>query len=265
VDLMRDLLVSLGDAAGDVLPVAVFMLFFHVVVLRQPLVHARNVFVGLALVIVGLALLLLGVERALFPTGRMMVGQLSPDQAPHGAEADFWSFHLVYLFAFCIAFTAAIAEPALLATARRVNEISGGAINALGLRAAAAFGVGAGVTLGCARIVAGIPLHWCLAGVFSMIFVQTLTAPRVIRSFAYDSGGVSTTVITVPVVAALGLGLAELIPGRDPLLDGFGLIALAASVPAITVLGYAQCAALLERFRSRRNAAGANDRAGKED
>jgi hypothetical protein len=260
--LIRNLLASLGDAAGDVLPVALFMLFFHRVVLRQPLIRARNVFVGLAFVMAGLTLLLLGVEQALFPAGRMMVEQLLPTDARHANWSD---FYLVYLFAFCIAFTTAIAEPALLATARRVNEISGGAINTLGLRAAAAFGVGVGGTLGCAQVVAGIPLHWCLAGVFFIIFIQTLTAPRVIRSFAYDAGGVSTTVISVPVVAALGLGLAELIPGRDPLLDGFGLIALAGSVPAITVLGYAQCAALLERYRSRPNAAGANDRAGKED
>ncbi|HEY8519249.1 MAG TPA: DUF1538 domain-containing protein [Gammaproteobacteria bacterium] len=255
MDLIREVVASLGGTAADVLPVALFMVFFQAVVLRQKVAHLKTLLVGLAFVTIGLALLLLGVDKALFQAGRMMVEQLSPPHA-HDASShpDWWSFHLIYLFAFCIAFAAALAEPALLAIAQRVNEISGGAINTWGLRLAAALGVAMGVALGCIRIVSGVPLHWCIAGIFAIILVQTFTAPRSILPLAYDSGGVSTTVVTVPVVAALGLGLAEIMPTRNPLLDGFGLIAFACLFPVVTVLGYAQIASLLERRWLRRQA-----------
>lgn len=266
MDLIREFLATLGSTSTDVLPVALFMLFFHRVVLRQKLSHAKNVFFGLAFVTVGLTLLLLGVDRALFPAGRMMVQQLSPAAAHDPGAAPHWSsFRLIYLFAFSISFAAAIAEPALLAVAQRVNDISGGAINTWGLRIAAALGVAAGVTVGCVRVVAGLPLHWCVIAGFMIIFVQTLTAPRGILPLAYDTGGVSTTVVTVPVVAALGLGLAELMPARNPLLDGFGLVALACLYPAITVLGYAQIAALLEKQLLRRRKRGPDYSSGKEN
>jgi len=261
MDLMREFMRTIVATATDVLPVAVFMLLFYRVVLRQKLANRRNIFVGLAFVTVGLALLLLGVDKALFPAGRMMVEQLSADSIIHTTDtAPHWlSFYLIYLFAFCIAFAAAIAEPALLAIALKVNEISGGAISTWGLRIAAALGVGAGVALGCIRIVTGIPLHWCIAAVFMLIISQTMLAPRAIVPLAYDSGGVSTTAVTVPVIAALGLGLAELLPNRNPLLDGFGLIAFACLFPAVTVLAYAQIATLLERHWSPRNVGGQPD------
>lgn len=254
MDLIREILSMIASTALDVLPVAVFMLFFCRVVLKQKLVDTRGVFFGLGLVTIGLALLLLGVDKALFPVGRMMVRELAGAAAGNAAEiVPHWtSYYLVYAFAFCIAFAAAVAEPALLAIARRVNEISGGAISTLGLRLAAALGVASGVTLGCVRIVTGIPLHWSIAAVFLIIMLQTLFAPRTILPLAYDSGGVSTTAVTVPVVAALGLGLAELMPSRNPLLDGFGLIAFACLCPVISVLAYAQAAALVERIWSRR-------------
>jgi len=256
MDLIRELGSTLGATATDVLPVASFMLFMYCVVLRQKLARARNVLAGLAFVTIGLALLLLGVDKALFPAGRMMVEQLSPSNAHDGAADPKWThFHLIYSFAFCITFAAAIAEPTLFAVAQRVNELSGGAINTWGLRIAAASGVALGVTLGCIRVVAGIPLHWCMAAVFTIIIVQTLTSPRVILPLAYDTGGVSTTVVTVPVVAALGLGLAELLPTRNPLLDGFGMVALACTVPAVTVLAYAQIAMLFEKRARRRQRA----------
>lgn len=237
----------------DVVPVAAFMLFFYRVVLGRQLVNPRGIFIGLVLVIAGLALLLLGVDKALFPAGRMMVQQLAPADLHHEAEAPHWtSYYLIYSFAFAIAFGAALAEPALLATAQRVSEISGGAIGTWGLRLTAAFGVGTGVALGCIRIVTGVPLHWCIAAVFMTIIIQTVFAPRTIVPIAYDAGGVSTTAVTVPVVAALGLGLAEHMPTRNPLLDGFGLIAFAATFPAIAVLGYAQIVSLLEKRLERR-------------
>jgi hypothetical protein len=171
-------------------------------------------------------------------------------------EIPHWSsYYPVYAFAFCIAFGAAIAEPALLAVARRVNEITGGAIHPGGLRVAAALGVAIGVTLGCVRIVSGIPLHWCLAAAFMIIMVQAFTSPRIILALAYDTGGVSTTAVTVPVVTALGLALAEQVPGRSPFIDGFGLIAFACMLPAITVLGFAQVTALLEKRQARKSLA----------
>jgi hypothetical protein len=160
---------------------------------------------------------------------------------------------LIYAFAFCISFAAAIAEPALLAIALKVNEISGGAIKTWGLRIAAAFGVATGVALGCIQTVTAIPLHWCIGAGFMIIALQTIAAPREIVALAYDSGGVSTTAVTVPLVTALGLGLAEFLPNRNVLLDGFGLIAFACLFPAISVLAYAQIASLRERRWARRN------------
>jgi hypothetical protein len=254
MDLIRDLLRTVATTATDVLPVAVFMLFFYRVVLKQTLVNRKEILVGLVFVTVGLALLLMGVDRALFPAGRMMVEQLAAGRISHAAlVAPHWSnYWLIYAFAFCISFAAAIAEPALLAIALRVNEISGGAIKTWGLRVAAALGVATGVALGCIQTVTGVPLHWCIAAGFTIIAIQTLAAPRAIVALAYDSGGVSTTAVTVPIVAALGLGLAEFLPYRNVLLDGFGLIAFACLFPVISVLAYAQIASLLERRWARR-------------
>lgn len=254
MDLIRELLDTLIVTAGDVLPVAIFMVVFHRFVMKEPLAGGKNIFVGLAFVTVGLAMLLLGVDKALFPAGRMMVEQLSPVADAHsGWSAPGWTSYLpIYAFAFCIAFAAAIAEPALLAVALKVNDLSGGAIGTLGLRVAAALGIASGVTLGCIRIVTGIPLHWCAAGALTIIAVQTFFAPRAIVPLAYDTGGVSTTAVTVPVIAALGLGLAEIMPGRNPLFDGFGLIALACLFATISVLAFAQMAALVESISARR-------------
>lgn len=255
MDLTRDFLSTLADTAMDVLPVTVFMLFFYRVVLKQKLVNRREILFGLFFVTVGLALLLMGVDRALFPAGRMMVEQLATGSIVHTApEAPHWSsYWLIYAFAFCISFAAAIAEPALLAIAIRVTELSGGAIKTWGLRIAAAIGVATGVAFGCVQTVTGIPLHWCIGAGFLVISLQTLTAPRAIVALAYDSGGVSTTAVTVPIVTALGLGLAEYLPNRNPLQDGFGLIAFACLFPPISVLAYAQIASLVERRWARSN------------
>ena len=255
MDLIWGFLRNLIITALDVLPVAVFMLFFYRVVLRQRLANRRNILVGLVFVVLGLALFLQGLDKALFPVGRMMVERLTANSVVT-AEISHWSsYYPVYVFAFCIAFGAAIAEPALLAVAHRVNEITGGAIHSGRLRVAAALGVAIGVTFGCIRIVTGVPLHWCLAAAFMIVVVQTFTSPRTIVALAYDTGGVSTTAVTVPVVTALGLGLAEQVPGRSPFLDGFGLIAFACIFPAITVLGFAQATALLEKRQWRKRMA----------
>lgn len=261
MDLTRDFLRTLAGTATDVLPVAVFMLFFYRVVLKQKLVNRKEILFGLLFVTIGLALLLLGVDRALFPAGRMMVEQLAVASVtePEPVAPRWSSYWLIYAFAFCISFAAAIAEPALLAIAIRVNELSGGAIKTWGLRIAAAMGVATGVSLGCIQTVTGIPLHWCIGAGFVIIAVQTLTAPRAIIALAYDSGGVSTTAITVPIVTALGLGLADFLPNRNVLLDGFGLIAFACLFPPISVLAYAQIASQVER-RSARSSIGPSEK-----
>ena len=153
----------------------------------------------------------------------------------------------VYVFAAAIGFGTTIAEPALIAVADKAGSVSGGTINPWGLRLAVALGVSIGVTLGTFRIVAGIPLYWFIMAGYAIVILQTFFASRSIIPLAYDSGGVTTSTVTVPLVAALGLGLAANVPGRSPLIDGFGLIALASVFPIIAVLGYAQLTARFTR------------------
>jgi Protein of unknown function (DUF1538) len=255
VDLVVELLGNLAGTALSVVLVAAFLLFFYRVVLRQKLAHPAKVLIGLGFVVVGLALFLQGLDKALFPVGRMMVEQLTANLDGTQEIYSAWRYYPVYVFAFCIAFSAAFAEPALLAVAHKVNDISGGAIQATGLRIAAALGVALGVTFGCVRIVTGFPLPWCLAAIFMIVISQTFTAPRAIIGLAYDTGAVSTTAVTVPVVTALGLALAAQVPGRSPIIDGFGLISLACLFPAVTVLAYAQIAVLTEKRRLKKRAA----------
>ena len=208
-----------------------------------------------AYVVVGLALFLVGLDQALFPLGRIMAVQLSAPEfvSGSGALAASWrDYGWVYLFAAAIGFAATIAEPALIAVTLKASETSGGALNPWGLRIAVALGVAFGVTLGVFRIVTGTPLPYYIIAGYVLVIVQTAVAPRAIIPLAFDSGGVTTSTVTVPLVAALGLGLASTIPGRSPLIDGFGLIAFASLFPIITVMGYAQ----LSEWRARR-AAGA--------
>jgi len=160
-----------------------------------------------------------------------------------------WSdYFWVYVFAAAIGFATTVAEPALIAVALKANQVSGGTITVNGLRFAVAVGVAAGVALGTFRIVTGTPLHWYIISGYIIVIIQTTVAPRAIIPLAYDSGGVTTSTVTVPLVAALGLGLAETIPGRSPMIDGFGLIAFASLFPMITVMAYAQ----ISEWRTRR-------------
>ena len=156
----------------------------------------------------------------------------------------------VYVFALAIGFATTIAEPALLAVAMKANDTSGGAIGVWGLRVAVAIGVAVGVSLGCFRIITGLPLQLFILVGYVIVMIQTVWAPRLIIPLAYDSGGVTTSTVTVPLVTALGLGLAETVPGRSPLLDGFGLVAFASLFPIISVLAYAQLTALMDRIRT---------------
>ncbi len=250
------------STSKDVLPIVLFIILFQVFVIRQPIRNVRKLAAGIACTILGLGLFLVGLEQALFPLGRLMAEQLThADFLNQGAGTlDFhWSNYLwVYVFALAIGFATTIAEPALLAVAMKANETSGGAIHVWGLRVAVAIGVAVGVSLGCFRIITGLPLQAFILVGYIVVVIQTIWAPRLIIPLAYDSGGVTTSTVTVPLITALGLGLAETVPGRSPLLDGFGLVAFASLFPIISVLAYAQLSVLRERAASRRNSRARN-------
>ena len=159
-------------------------------------------------------------------------------------STDWRDFYWVYLFAFAIGFSTTIAEPSLIAVSIKARDVTGGAVSAWGLRIAVAIGVAISLAVGTFRIVTGTPLYGYMVVGYLIVVVQTFFAPRMIIPLAYDSGGVTTSTVTVPLVTALGLGLASNIPGRSALLDGFGLIALASLFPMITVMAYAQLSAL---------------------
>lgn len=251
------LLTSIWTTLRDILPIAVVILVFQLLVLRRPIAHWQRVAAGFVCVILGLAMFLVGLDLALFPLGKAMALQLAAaDFLDPGRQAGeeltvalpWYRYYWTYLFAFAIGFSATIAEPALLAVAIKAHEVSGGTLQVWPLRAAVALGAGFGVTLGTFRIVTGIPLPWFILIGYATVIVQTYFAPKQIVPLAYDSGGVTTSTVTVPLVAALGLGLASGIPGRSPLEDGFGMIALTVLFPMITVMGYAQ----LAEWRNRR-------------
>jgi hypothetical protein len=241
--LLQDILDTGLTTVTDILPIAVIIFGFRLLVLRQSVVGLGKIIAGFAYVLIGLTLFLVGLQEALFPVGRAMAQQLTAQvfAGNAGHSTPGWSGYLwVYLFAAAIGFATTIAEPALIAVAYKARQVSAGAIHTRGLRVAVAIGVAAGITLGVFRIVSGTPLHWYIIAGYLLILLQTLFAPRMIVALAYDSGGVTTSTVTVPLVAALGLGLAGNIPGRSPLLDGFGLIAFASLFPIMSVLAYAQ-------------------------
>ena len=240
----------------DVFPVLALIVGFQVIILRQPIPRLRQVVVGFGCVLAGLTLFLVGLEKALFPLGKIMAKQLSAPEFVFGTKIvpqgpDWWAYGWVYVFAALIGFATTIAEPALIAVAYKANQASGGTISQWGLRLVVAFGVAIGIALGTFRIITGTPLVLYIAAGYLIVVVQTIFAPKAIIPLAYDSGGVTTSTVTVPLVAALGLGLSATIPGRNPAFDGFGLIAFASLFPIITVMGYAQFVELWARIRSR--------------
>ena len=248
-----DALMTILYTAMDVLPIVIFIFGFQALVIRKPLPHFKRLLAGLGFVILGLGMFLIGLDMALFPLGREMAAQFTSPEALVGDGGHHWSSYLwVYLFAASIGFAAAIAEPALLAVSMKAHDVSGGAISVWGLRIAVAIGAGIGVSLGTYRIIAGLPLQYFIMVGYVVVVLQTISAPKLIIPLAYDSGGVTTSTVTVPLIAALGLGLAETIPGRSPLLDGFGLVAITALFPIISVLTYAQLSAITERRKERR-------------
>ena len=247
----QKLLQTLGTTIADILPLALIIFVFQRLVLRRPIANLGRVGLGFLYVLVGLAFFLQGLEMALFPIGKLMAQQLTAPDFIMGLEGMGatvtelnWSDYLwVYVFALAIGFSTTLAEPSLLAVALKAHQVSGGVIGAWGLRIAVAIGVAMGIGLGTYRIITGTPLHWFIIAGYTVVIVQTFFAPRMIIPLAYDSGGVTTSTVTVPLVAALGLGLASTVPGRNPVVDGFGLIAFASLFPIITVLAFAQISA----------------------
>ena len=250
MDLIRDSLFFVLDTAKDVAPIVIFLFAFQLFVIRERIPNFWQIVVGFVFVTIGLGLFLVGLEKTLFPLGRLMAQQLTNPDFLHevsgrvGAALLWHDFHWVYLFAAAIGFSTTLAEPALMAVSIKANEVSAGAVGVWGLRVAVALGVGFGVALGCYRIITGLPLEYFIAAGYLVVIAQTAVAPKMIVPLAYDSGGVTTSTVTVPLITALGLGLAEAVPGRSPLLDGFGLVAFASLFPIISVLAYGQFAVL---------------------
>ncbi len=230
----------------DVFPIVVIIFAFQLVILRKPILNPVRVMIGFLYVILGLSLFLMGLDMALFPLGETMAHQLTnPDflnevRFTLDGKLSWLDYYWVYVFAFAIGFSTTIAEPSLIAIAIKANQVSAGSIRVNGLRIAVALGVAIGISLGSYRIVVGDPIHYYIMAGYLVVMVQTFYTPKLIVPLAYDSGGVTTSTVTVPLVTALGLGLASTVPGRNPMIDGFGLIAFASLFPIITVMAYAQ-------------------------
>lgn len=242
---------KLLETGTDVLPIAAVIIGFQLLVIRRPLTNPKKTLVGIIFVLLGIVFFLEGLNMALFPLGSLMASQLTTPEFlgtnPVDQPVSWHTYAWVYVFAASIGFATALAEPALLAVAIKAEQISGGAIRAWGLRIAVAIGVALGLALGTFRIVTGTGLYFFIVGGYIIVIIQSLFAPKLIIGLAYDSGGVTTSMVTVPLVTALGLGLAGAVPGRNPLLDGFGLIAFASLFPIIAVLAYAQIAQWLNK------------------
>ncbi len=237
--LLATLARGIIDALRDLAPIILVIAFFQVVVLQQPFPNLGAVLAGLVCVIAGLTLFVHGLESGLFPLGEEMAEEF----------ANKGSLTALLAFAFCLGFGTTVAEPALIAVAAEAAEVAAeaGAIAAndaartayaFNLRMVVAVSVGAAITLGVLRILKGWPIHRLIIGGYVLVTLMTLFAPPEIIGVAYDSGGVTTSTITVPLVTALGVGLARSIKGRNPMIDGFGLIAFASLSPMIFVLGY---------------------------
>lgn len=232
---LRRLLVSLRDLAPIILVIA----FFQIVVLQQPFPNLAGVTVGLLCVVGGLSLFMQGLEYGLFPLGDTLAQSFARKR----------SLLALLSFAFCLGFGATVAEPALIAIAEEAAKVASeaGAIldddgsrssYAFNLRMVVALSVGIAVLIGVLRILKGWPIHRLIIGGYLLVTLMTIFAPPEIVGVAYDSGGVTTSTMTVPLVTALGVGLATSIRGRNPLVDGFGIIALASLTPMICVMAY---------------------------
>ena len=237
--LVSKTLEKLKTALKDLMPIILVVVFFQYFVIKEPIPNIGQVLVGLFFVVLGLMLFVEGLEIGLFPIGETMAYAL----AKKGSV--FW----LLTFAFLLGFSTTIAEPALIAIAAKAADISAesGLLEeadsvkrnyAWGLRLSVAFSVGLAIVIGVVRIIKGWPIYVLIIGGYIMVMVMTIFAPEEIVGLAYDAGGVTTSTITVPLVTALGVGIASVIKGRNPLMDGFGLIGFASLLPMIFVMGY---------------------------
>jgi nitrogen regulatory protein PII len=225
---LQSIVTGILAVVRDVLPILAVIFFFQYAILKKKIDDLKTVIIGFILVILGLYAFILGLEMGLFALGESMAYQLTK-------AGNMW---VIYIFAFAIGFSTTMAEPALMAIAKKAKDISDGKINDLTLRIFVAAGVAFGISLGAFRIVDGGHIHYYIIVGYMIVVALTFIAPKHIIPIAYDSGGVTTSTVTVPLVAALGIGLATNIEGRDPLIDGFGLIAFASLFPMITVMAY---------------------------
>ena len=239
IQLLGAVIERLRHSVMDLLPIVVVIAFFQAAVIKQPLPAIADILFGFALVVVGLSLFIQGLETGLFPIGETLAEAL----ARKGSV--FW----LLLFSFGLGFTTTIAEPSLIAVADKSAAIAAASnlidpsLESLdsysnGLRISVAVSVGLAVVVGVFRILKGIPIHYLIIGGYCCVMAITPFAPREIIGIAYDAGGVTTSTVTVPLVTALGVGLATIIRGRNPLVDGFGLIAFASLFPMMFVMGY---------------------------
>lgn len=238
-DNLHQLIRAMLSSMRDLLPIVLVILFFQLAVLQQPLPNILQLLTGVLFVILGLTFFIHGLEQGLFPIGESMAQ----------AFARKGSVGWLIIFAFALGFGTTVAEPALIAVAAEAASVAatGNMIEATleaqnsyanGLRYTVAFAVGLAIVIGVIRILKGWPIQWLIIGGYMIVVVMTLFAPQEIIGIAYDSGGVTTSTITVPLVTALGVGLASSIKGRNPMIDGFGLIAFASLTPIIFVMAY---------------------------
>jgi len=237
--VLLGMLLDLAGMVRDVLPIIITILFFQYLVLRRGLTNPRKILFGFALVVLGLYAFVVGLKLGLFPIGTSMARQLM----------NMEGFVFVYLFAFMIGFATTMAEPALIAIGHQAEQAAAGTINGNAIRIIVAIGVAVGITLGVHRIISGDSIHHYIIGGYILVIILTALAPRYIIPLAYDLGGVTTSEVTVPLVTALGIGLASSIEGRNVLIDGFGLIAFASIFPIVTVMSYAIVVEMLAKQR----------------
>ena len=239
MNFLKPVITSLLDSLRDLLPIILVIGFFQLAILQQPIPNFGEILVGVIFVVIGLTLFVQGLNMGLFPIGETMAH----------AFASKGSLFWLLVFAFALGFSTTIAEPALIAVAGEAATVAAAgniienseqsmASYALGLRITVAVSVGFAIVVGVFRIIKGWPIQYLIIGGYIGVVIMTVLAPKEIIGIAYDSGGVTTSTITVPLVTALGVGLASSIRGRNPMIDGFGLIAFASLTPMIFVMAY---------------------------
>lgn len=229
---------------GDLAPLVLVIGFFQFALIRKPVHNLRSILVGLAYVVLGLTLFRAGLEQSLIPIGGDIARSLVTRGFVEGG-GGVAAYLPILVFAGLIGFSVTLIEPTLIAAGDRVQELSGGALRAIALRLIIACGVAIGLVMGTLRVVDGIPLAWFLAGIVAVLIVAVALAPKEIVPLALDSGGMATSVVTVPMIAAYGMAVAEAMPNEATAADGFGLIVLALLSPAVLLLAFASIQARL--------------------